>query len=157
PKMFVHAPQGTFTPEARAHVAAELTDLGIACERLADTPQIRAGVWVYFVEHSPDTVFGGGQVATQPIMSLKVYALKGGLDAQSKKRLITDATRILGKYSAPRTERSQLMWWPWRSRKRIGGCTATRCISPPCSRRNDARLRWSGGASARRPSFLRTR
>ena len=99
PKMFIHAPQGTFTPEARAHVAAELTDLGIACERLADSPQIWAGVWVYFVEHSPDTVFGGGQVATQPIMSLKVYALKGGLDAQSKKRFITDATRILGKYS----------------------------------------------------------
>jgi hypothetical protein len=40
--------------EARARVAAELTELGMACERLIDTPQIRAGIWVYFVEHAPD-------------------------------------------------------------------------------------------------------
>jgi len=31
PKLFVHAPQGTFTAEARARVAAALTDLGITC------------------------------------------------------------------------------------------------------------------------------
>ena len=45
--MFLHAPQGAFTAEARANVAAELTELGMACERLIDTPQIRAGIWVY--------------------------------------------------------------------------------------------------------------
>jgi hypothetical protein len=43
--MFLHAPKGAFTAEARAKVAAELTDLGMACERLIDTPQIRAGIW----------------------------------------------------------------------------------------------------------------
>ena len=43
PKLFVHAPQGTFTAKARAGAAAALTDLGIACERLADTPKVRAG------------------------------------------------------------------------------------------------------------------
>jgi hypothetical protein len=46
PKMFLHAPKGTFTTEARARVAAELTELGMACERLIDTPQIRAGLGV---------------------------------------------------------------------------------------------------------------
>ena len=50
PKMFVHAPRGVFSAEARARVAAELTDLGIACERLADTPAIRSGIWVFFSE-----------------------------------------------------------------------------------------------------------
>jgi hypothetical protein len=45
PKMFLHAPQGAFTAAARARVAAELTELGMACERLIDTPQICAGIW----------------------------------------------------------------------------------------------------------------
>jgi phenylpyruvate tautomerase PptA (4-oxalocrotonate tautomerase family) len=97
--MFLHAPQGAFTAEARARVAAELTELGMACERLMDTPQIRAGIWVYFVEHAPDTVFRAGRQAAEPIMSLKVYALKGGFNAETKTRMVTEATAILGKYS----------------------------------------------------------
>ena len=32
-------------------------------------------------------------------MSLKVYALKGGFTAETKMRMITEATAILGKYS----------------------------------------------------------
>ena len=99
PKMFLHAPKGAFTPEARARVAAELTELGMACERLIDTPQIRAGIWVYFVEHAPDTVFRAGRQAAEPIMSLKVYALKGGFNAETKTRMVAEATAILGKYS----------------------------------------------------------
>jgi len=71
---------GAFTAEARAKVAAELTELGMACERLIDTPQIRAGIWVYF-------------------MSLKVFALKGGFNAETKTRMVVEATAILGKYS----------------------------------------------------------
>jgi hypothetical protein len=38
--MFLHAQQGAFTAEARATVAVELTELGMAWERLIDTPQI---------------------------------------------------------------------------------------------------------------------
>jgi phenylpyruvate tautomerase PptA (4-oxalocrotonate tautomerase family) len=78
PKMFVHAPSGVFTAEARAQVAAELTDLGMACERLADTAAIRSGVWVFFAEHDSDAVFSGGKVAPQPIIALLVNAIKGG-------------------------------------------------------------------------------
>jgi hypothetical protein len=32
-------------------------------------------------------------------MSLKVYALKGGFSAETRTRMITEATAILGKYS----------------------------------------------------------
>lgn len=99
PKMFLHAPKGVFTAEARARVAAELTDLGMACERLIDTPQIRAGIWVYFVEYAPDTVFRAGKQAAESIMSLQVYALKGGFNAETKTRMLTEATAILGKHS----------------------------------------------------------
>lgn len=100
PKMFVHAPRGVFTREARARVAAELTDLGMACERLADTPAIRSGVWVFFAEHEPDSVFSGGEVASRPIIALLINAIKGGLDDPSKKRLIEEGTAILGKHAA---------------------------------------------------------
>ncbi|QNK01367.1 4-oxalocrotonate tautomerase [Dyella telluris] len=99
PKMFLHASRDTFTADARAKIAAELTELGIACERLIDTPQIRAGIWVYFVEHAPETVYRAGKQAAEPIISLKVYALKGGFNASTKTRMVTEATAILGKYS----------------------------------------------------------
>ena len=100
PKMFIHAPSGVFTTEVRERVAAELTDLGMACERLADTPAIRSGVWVIFVEHAPDAFFSGGEVASHPIMVLLINAIKGGLDDPAKKRLIEEGTAILGRHAA---------------------------------------------------------
>jgi phenylpyruvate tautomerase PptA (4-oxalocrotonate tautomerase family) len=99
PKLFVHSRQGTFTAEARVRVAAALTDLGIACERLADRPKVRAGVWVLFTEHPPDAIFSGGQIAPDSMIGLIVYALEGGLDGASKQRLITGATAILGDHA----------------------------------------------------------
>jgi hypothetical protein len=75
--MFVHAPSGVFTTETRARVAAELSDLGMACERLADTPAIRSGVWVIFVEHEHDAFFNGGEVVPRPIIALLINAIKG--------------------------------------------------------------------------------
>jgi hypothetical protein len=44
-------------------------------------------------------VFRAGRQAVEPIMSLKVYALKGGFNAETKTRMVADATAILGKYS----------------------------------------------------------
>lgn len=97
PKMFVHTPSGVFNTEARARVAAELTDLGMVCERLADTPATRSGIWVSFAEHEPDAVFSGGELASHPIIALQVNAIKGGFDDPAKKRLIEESTAILGK------------------------------------------------------------
>ena len=95
PKLFVHSRQSTFTAEARVQVAAALTDLGIACERLADRANVRAGVWVFFTEHAPDAIFSGGQIAANSMIGLVVYALEGGLEGASKQRLIAGATAIL--------------------------------------------------------------
>jgi phenylpyruvate tautomerase PptA (4-oxalocrotonate tautomerase family) len=97
--MFVHAPRGVFTTEARACVAAELTDLGMACERLADTPAIRSGVWVFFTDHEADAVFSGGDVVSHPVIALLINAIKGGLDDPARKRLIEEGTAILGKHA----------------------------------------------------------
>ncbi len=95
PKMFVHARNGVFDPEARAQVAAALTELGMSCERLAETEQVRGGVWVFFHEHEPSAIFSGGQVAAKPIIALVVYALEGGLDQEARTKLIANATSIL--------------------------------------------------------------
>jgi phenylpyruvate tautomerase PptA (4-oxalocrotonate tautomerase family) len=99
PKMFLHTRQGVFTSETRARVAAALTNLGIACEHLADTEPVRAGIWVFFTEHAPDAIFRGGEIASDGIMTLVVYALQGGLDGESKRRLIAEATAILGEHA----------------------------------------------------------
>ena len=136
PKMFLHAPQGAFTAEARARVAAELTELGMACERLIDTPQIRAGIWVYFVEHAPDTVFRAGRQAAEPIMSLKVYALKGGFNAETKTRMVAEGTAILGKPTAARCRPTSASS---RSPKRTGACMANRFTWRRCRSRHDLR------------------
>ena len=95
PKMFVHAAEGTFSSGSRAEIAAALTDLGMGCERLADTEAVRGGVWVLFSDHAPDSVFHGGAPATKPIIALVVYALRGGLDEGARKKLISGATDIL--------------------------------------------------------------
>jgi len=106
PKLFVHSSKGTFTSEARARVAAALTDLGIDCERLDDRPNVRAGVWVFFTEHAPDAVFSGGQIASHPMIAVVVYALEGGLNAESKQKLIKGATAIFGEHA--RSTKDQL-------------------------------------------------
>ena len=97
--MFVHTRRGFLTAESRVQIAAALTDLGMACERLADTEEVRAGIWVFFTEHAPDAIFSGGRIASSPIMTLVVYALEGGLDKASKNRLIAEATAILGDHA----------------------------------------------------------
>ena len=94
PKMFVHAPDGVFKGQARAEVAAALTDLGMKCERLAKTEKVREGVWVFFNDHAPDAVFSGGKVASKPLIALIVYALQGGLDEAARTELIAGATSI---------------------------------------------------------------
>ena len=98
PKMFVHARRGMLTAEARPRVAAALTDLGMECERLANTDKVREGIWIFFSEYPPDMVFTGGQVATRPTIALVIYALKGGLDEACRTRLIAGATSILSKH-----------------------------------------------------------
>ena len=97
PKLFVHAPEGVYTAAGRAAVAAALTELGMACERLADRPEVRAGVWVLFC--SVDAVFQGGKVGSEPAVALVVYALQGGLDDGGRRRLIAEATSILQEHA----------------------------------------------------------
>ena len=100
PKTFVHAPEGVFDADARGRVATKLTDLGLACERLPDTPEVRNSVWLFFTDHAPDAIFAGGRMASSPVVSLTTYTLEGGLDGPAKRKLIAGATLILGEHAA---------------------------------------------------------
>jgi len=99
PKMFVHAPAGLFSAEAREQVAAELTELGLDCEKLPSTPFVKSTVWIYFTDYVPGMIFAGGAPARAQIMSLVVYTLEGGLDDDGRQRLIASATEILGRHT----------------------------------------------------------
>jgi phenylpyruvate tautomerase PptA (4-oxalocrotonate tautomerase family) len=97
--MFIHASKGTFEADARVRVAAELTELGMRCERLPDVPSVKSNVWIYFNEYEEGEIFSGGMAAKTRVMSLIVYALEGGLDEKSRSNLIAGATEILGRHS----------------------------------------------------------
>ena len=99
PKIFVHAPLGTFDAPARRQVAASLTALGLECEALPMSPFMKSNVWTYFSDYAPDAVFMGDRPATRKIISLQVYVIEGGLDDDGKRKLIGGATEILGRHS----------------------------------------------------------
>ena len=98
PKMIVHAPAGTFDASARHQIAAALTELGLDCEALPQSPLMKSSVWTYFNDYPIDTVFMGAEPATLRVTSLHVYTIAGGLDESSKRRLIEGATAILGRF-----------------------------------------------------------
>lgn len=64
-----------------------------------DTAFVRSTVWIYFNDYRPDRVFMGGEPATAKVISLVFYVLKGGLDADGKRRLIEGATDLLGRHA----------------------------------------------------------
>ena len=98
PKMILHAPQGAFDAAARQQIAAALTELGLTCEALPKSPFVKSTVWTYFNDYAADAVFMGGRPANATIVSLQVYVIAGGLDADAKRRLIEGATAILGRH-----------------------------------------------------------
>jgi phenylpyruvate tautomerase PptA (4-oxalocrotonate tautomerase family) len=99
PKMIIHSPGGTFDATSREKLATALTELGLACESLPDTAFLRSTVWIYFNEYAADAVFMGGKPATAKVISMVIYVLEGGLDAEGKKRLISGATDLLGQHA----------------------------------------------------------
>jgi phenylpyruvate tautomerase PptA (4-oxalocrotonate tautomerase family) len=99
PKMMIHSPAGTFDAASREQLATALTELGLDCESLPQTPFVRSTVWIYFNEYQPDCVFMAGKPATAKIISLLVYVLKGGLDEGNKAKLIGGATELLGRFA----------------------------------------------------------
>lgn len=99
PKIIIHAPESTFDADARAGVAAELTDFALGCEALPKSPFMKSTVWTYFNACEADAVFMGGERAYAKIISAQFFVIAGGLDEAAKKRLIAGATDILGRHS----------------------------------------------------------
>lgn len=98
PKIFIQAPATAYGTEARLTIAAELTQLGMTCEKLADTDKVRNGVWVVFQDVPTGNFFSGGGIAASPPTIITVYALKGGLDDASREMFITESAAIIGRH-----------------------------------------------------------
>ena len=95
PKMIIHSPAGTFDADDRRQVAKALTALGLECEALPRSAFVRSTVWTYFAEYAADAVFMGEDPASLPVVTLEINVLAGGLNNNSKRKLIKEATAIL--------------------------------------------------------------
>ena len=106
PKVFIHCPEGTFSDDALAALAEEITTTGLECERLPDTPYVRSNIWIYAQEYATGKVFHGGKPGGTRVISLEVNVVEGALDAESRNELIARFTNVVGKHAGiPAEER----------------------------------------------------
>ena len=98
PKIIVHVPAMALDAAARQAIAAELTDFALDCERLPKSAFVKSTVWTYFNAYEGDAVFMGASPATMPVVSIQIFVIEGGLDADAKKRLIPGVTEIIGRH-----------------------------------------------------------
>ena len=107
PKVFINYPQGTFSEEALANLAEEITTTGLECEKLPDTAYVRSNIWVYAKEYPAGAVYHGGKPCGTKVVSLEVNVVEGALSADARKDLIARFTSIVGKYAGiPPQERA---------------------------------------------------
>ncbi len=90
------------------------------------SPFVKSTVWTYFKADAPDAVFMGHKPATMKIISLQVYVIEGGLDEDGKRKLISDAIKILGRYSNQTQEAAFPSMSPSTMRRRSTGVSAVR-------------------------------
>jgi phenylpyruvate tautomerase PptA (4-oxalocrotonate tautomerase family) len=99
PKVFINYPEGTFSEQALAALAEEITTTGLECEKLPDTPYVRSNIWVYGREYAAERVFHGGKPSGTKVISLEVNCVEGALDPESRTELIERFTSIVGKHA----------------------------------------------------------
>ena len=105
PKIFLHYPEDTFDLESLAALAEELTTIGLACEKLPNTPFVRSTVWIYMRAYGSGTVFVGGSKSSTKVISAEVNVLEGGLEDSAKEMLIEQFTATLSKHAGLGAER----------------------------------------------------
>ncbi|MDR5740183.1 tautomerase family protein [Caballeronia sp. LZ016] len=80
-------------------MAAELTIFALECESLPQSAFVKSTVWIYFNTYASDAVFMAEKPATVKIISAQIYVVQGGLNDESKLKLIRGATQILGRHA----------------------------------------------------------
>ena len=97
PLIFIHHPQGSFTPEALDALAQQVSKDGGDLEKLADDPFVRSTTWVYAHEYDPAHVYHGGKPGGTKVITVELNALQGGFDAATKAELIKRVTAAVAK------------------------------------------------------------
>ena len=97
PLIYINAPVGTFELAKRDELADTLTTIALDAESLPNTPFVRSTTWIYFRDYDDGTVYHGGKPGGRKVISIEVNAFQGGLDAMSKKKLISGFTGAIAK------------------------------------------------------------
>lgn len=88
-------PAGTFTAEARATLADDLTTVLLRAERAPDTDFFRSIAWVHVHELPEGCVLAAGRPVTEPTFRVQVTIPEGALSARRKAELVSEATRVV--------------------------------------------------------------
>ena len=99
PLMYLHYPEGTFTPEALNTVANQITRDGEELEKLPLTDWVLSTTWVYAREYHKEKIFHGGKPGGAKFISLDINVIQGGYSATTKTELIKRVTNTIGKHA----------------------------------------------------------
>jgi phenylpyruvate tautomerase PptA (4-oxalocrotonate tautomerase family) len=99
PLIYVNAPAGTFSNEARDALAEELTSIGMGAEQIPQTPFARSTTWIYFRELDAAHVYHGGATAGTKVISLELNSFIGGIDDAAKLTLYDRATDAIRRHA----------------------------------------------------------
>ena len=97
PLIYIHYPEGSFTPEAIDTLAQQVSKDSGDFEKLANDPFVRSTTWVYANEYSPARVDHGGKSGGTNVITVELNALQGGFDFETKGKLIKHVTELVAK------------------------------------------------------------
>jgi phenylpyruvate tautomerase PptA (4-oxalocrotonate tautomerase family) len=99
PLIYVNAPEGTFSDEARDALAEDLTVAALESEKLPMTPFDKSTTWIYFHDVAPDRIYHGGKPGGTKMISLEINCFRGGLDDRAKLSLYKRFTEAIRQHA----------------------------------------------------------
>lgn len=99
PLIYLNAPEGTFSDEARDALAQELTTIGLECEDLPQHPFDRSTCWIYFRDYPPGKVYHGGIPGGTKVIALEVNSFAGLPTTEGKRSLYKRYTEAIRKHA----------------------------------------------------------
>jgi len=99
PLIYVNAPEGTFSDQARDALADELTGIALESENLPQFEFDRSTCWIYFRDYPPGKVYHGGKPGGTKVIGLEVNSFAGLPTTEGKQFLYKRFTEAIGKHA----------------------------------------------------------
>ena len=98
PLIEVYSPPGTFDSASRDLLVAELTSIGMKCEKLPNVPFVQSVVWVYFHDTPMAQVYHAGKAGGDAVVAVVWNIFAGGFDTSAMKAALNETTAAVVKY-----------------------------------------------------------